>query len=154
MSFSKMLNFIQTMEQRALKILNNCLNTNVYHYLETSGGRCSNLYLNVVHSFNTSVNQTSVAASDRCFRALVPLTCCFIMVIMCQVSWGIFHKHFFRVLYDHSKIRCTVLPLFVLLSVINLFSRNLRIFVISYNVFRLGLKHLPGTNALAYYKNS
>ncbi len=27
-----------------------------YSYLETSGGQSSNLYLNVVHFFNTSVN--------------------------------------------------------------------------------------------------
>ncbi len=37
------------MEQRALKNVNNCLNTNIYSYLETSGGRSSNLYLNMVH---------------------------------------------------------------------------------------------------------
>jgi hypothetical protein len=36
------------MEQRALKIVNNCLNTNIYSYLETSGGQSYNLYLNVV----------------------------------------------------------------------------------------------------------
>jgi hypothetical protein len=44
------------MEQRALKNVNNCLNTNIYSYLETSGGQRSNLFLNVVHFFNTSVN--------------------------------------------------------------------------------------------------
>jgi hypothetical protein len=33
-----------TMEQRALKNVNNYLNTNIYSYLETSGGQCSNLY--------------------------------------------------------------------------------------------------------------
>ncbi len=33
-----------------------------YTYLETSGGQSSNLYLKMVHVFNTSVNQTSVAA--------------------------------------------------------------------------------------------
>jgi hypothetical protein len=37
------------MEQDALKNVNNCLNTNIYSYLETSGGQSSNLYLNVVH---------------------------------------------------------------------------------------------------------
>ena len=36
-----------TMEQHALKNVNNCLNTNIYSYLETSGGQSSNLYLNV-----------------------------------------------------------------------------------------------------------
>jgi hypothetical protein len=43
-------------EHRALKNVNNCLNTNIHSYLETSGGQSSNLYLNVVHFFNTSVN--------------------------------------------------------------------------------------------------
>jgi hypothetical protein len=44
------------MEQHALKIVNNCLNTNTYSYLETSDGQSFNLYLNVVHLFSTSVN--------------------------------------------------------------------------------------------------
>jgi hypothetical protein len=43
------------MEQRALKDENNCLNTNIYYYLETSGGQSSNPYLNVVRFFNTIV---------------------------------------------------------------------------------------------------
>jgi hypothetical protein len=45
----------QANEQHALKNVNNCLNTNIYYYLETSGGQSSNLHLNVVHFFNTSV---------------------------------------------------------------------------------------------------
>ncbi len=44
------------MEQHVLKIVNNCLNSNIYSYLETSVGQSSNLYLNVVHCFNASVN--------------------------------------------------------------------------------------------------
>ncbi len=36
------------MEQHALKNVNNCLNTNIYSYLETSGGQISNPYLNFV----------------------------------------------------------------------------------------------------------
>jgi hypothetical protein len=44
------------MEQHALENVNNCLNTNIYYYLETSGGQHSNLYLNVVHFFDDSVN--------------------------------------------------------------------------------------------------
>ncbi len=44
------------MEQHGLKIVNNYLNINIYSYLETSGGQSSNLYLNVVHFFNASVN--------------------------------------------------------------------------------------------------
>jgi len=38
------------------KNVNNCLNTNIYSYLETSGRKSSNLYLNVVHIFNTTIN--------------------------------------------------------------------------------------------------
>jgi hypothetical protein len=32
-----------------LKNVNNCWNTNIYSYLETSSGQIYNLYLNVVH---------------------------------------------------------------------------------------------------------
>ncbi len=44
------------MEQRALKNVNNHLNTNIYSYIETSGGKSFNLYLNLAHFCNTSVN--------------------------------------------------------------------------------------------------
>jgi len=37
------------------KNVNNCLNTKISSYLETSGGQSSNLYVNVVHFFNNSV---------------------------------------------------------------------------------------------------
>ncbi len=50
------------MEQRTFKNVNNTLTTNIYFYLETSGGQRFNLYLNVVNFFNTSVNLISVAA--------------------------------------------------------------------------------------------
>jgi hypothetical protein len=43
------------MEQRILKNVNNYLNTNIYSYLETSGGQSSILYLNIVHFLNTSI---------------------------------------------------------------------------------------------------
>ncbi len=64
------------MEHHTFKNVNNCLDTNIYFYLGTSGGQSSNLYLNVVHFFNTSVNYTSVAAEDSCFPALVSNMCC------------------------------------------------------------------------------
>jgi hypothetical protein len=51
-----------TMEQRAFENVNSCLNTNIYSYLETSGGQSFNLYLNVVYFFDTIANYTSVAA--------------------------------------------------------------------------------------------
>ncbi len=47
---------VYPMEHHDLKSVNNCLNANIYSYLETSGGQSSNLYLNVVHFFNASVN--------------------------------------------------------------------------------------------------
>jgi hypothetical protein len=40
----------------ALKNVNHCLNTNIYSYLETSGGQSSNLYLNIVQFTSPSVN--------------------------------------------------------------------------------------------------
>jgi len=43
-------------KQHVFKNVNYCLNTNTYSYLETSGGKSSNLYLNDVHFFNSSVN--------------------------------------------------------------------------------------------------
>jgi hypothetical protein len=54
--------FKQPMEQDARKNVANCLNSNIYSYLKTSGGQSSNLYVNVVHFFNTSVNKTIAAA--------------------------------------------------------------------------------------------
>jgi len=53
---ARMLSKYDAMEQRVLKIVNNCLNTNIYSYLETSSGQSYNPYLNVVHFFNTSLN--------------------------------------------------------------------------------------------------
>ncbi len=47
---------VSLMEQPISLNVDNCLNTNIYSYLETSGGQSSNPYLNVVHFFNTSVN--------------------------------------------------------------------------------------------------
>ncbi len=49
------------MEQHTMKNVNNCLNTNIYPHLDTSGGQRSTLNLNVVHFFNTSVILTPVA---------------------------------------------------------------------------------------------
>ncbi len=47
---------MKQMEQRTLKNVNNCLNTNIYSYLETYGGKSYKLYFNVVYFFNTSLN--------------------------------------------------------------------------------------------------
>jgi len=48
--------FTAVIEESALKNVNNRLNTDIYTYLRTSGGQSFNLYLNVVHCFNTSLN--------------------------------------------------------------------------------------------------
>ncbi len=40
----------------SFKNVNNYLNTNIYSYLETSGGQSSDLYLNDFYYFSTSVN--------------------------------------------------------------------------------------------------
>jgi hypothetical protein len=56
------------------------MNTGISSYFETSGGQISNLYLNVVHIFNTGVNYTSVAISEGCFSALVSNVCSSIAV--------------------------------------------------------------------------
>ncbi len=63
------------MEQHALKNVNSCWNTKVFFNFGTSGDQNSNLYLNVVHFFTTNVNQTSVAAYDRCFITWVSIAC-------------------------------------------------------------------------------
>ncbi len=44
------------MEQWALENENNCLNTIIYSFLETSDGQICNLYLNVINFFKASVN--------------------------------------------------------------------------------------------------
>jgi len=72
--------YVTPMEQHTSKIVSNCFNTNIYSYLETSGGQSLNQYLNVVHFCNTSVILTSVAAQDRCFTALVSIMHCSIIV--------------------------------------------------------------------------
>ncbi len=43
------------MEECTLRNVNNALNTNIYSYLETSGGQSYNLYLKVIH-FSTPVS--------------------------------------------------------------------------------------------------
>jgi hypothetical protein len=45
------------MEQRPFKNVNNCLNTNIYSYLETSGGQSSDPYLNAFHFATPKLNR-------------------------------------------------------------------------------------------------
>jgi hypothetical protein len=74
------------MEQHTLKYVNNCLNTNIYSYLETSGGQSSNPYLNVVNFLNTRVDYKYVAAQDSCFPALVHMRCSIIYFFYARFS--------------------------------------------------------------------
>ncbi len=45
-----------SMEEHTLKNVNNCLNTNIYSYVESSGGQSSNLYFDIIHFSNTSAS--------------------------------------------------------------------------------------------------
>jgi hypothetical protein len=47
---------LSIMEQHVLKNVNNCLNINIYPYLDSSGGQSSIIYLNVVNFFNNNDN--------------------------------------------------------------------------------------------------
>ncbi len=95
------------------KNVNNYLNTNIYSYLETSGGQSSNLYLNVVHFFNTRVNQTSVATEDYCFPALVSnMRCSSSSITVVDIQYRTqapYSKHFiFFVTYELAQISQSV----------------------------------------------
>ena len=56
------------MEQHALKIVNNCLNTNIYSYLETSGGQSYNIYVVIKPEFSKFPKKIKVwsLSSSRC----------------------------------------------------------------------------------------
>ncbi len=54
------------MEKRALKNVNNCLNTNVYSYLETPGGESSNLYYTIVYFFMHLLHLKTVVLLHWC----------------------------------------------------------------------------------------
>ncbi len=58
------------MGQHAFKNVKICLNTNIYSYLETSGGQGSNLYLNAV-GFSTPVLIRHMWQLKAVFPALV-----------------------------------------------------------------------------------
>jgi hypothetical protein len=45
------LGIVGPMEQCTVETVNNCLNTIIYSYLETSGNQSSDVYLNVVYFF-------------------------------------------------------------------------------------------------------
>ncbi len=63
------------MEQHNFKNVNNCLNTSLYYYLETSGGESIYLYLNVVHFFQHQCKLDICGSKRLFFLALVPKMC-------------------------------------------------------------------------------
>ena len=65
------------MDKRTLRNLNNYLDTNIYSYLETSGGQSSNTYLNVV-LFSTPVLITHL----RQLKTVVFLQWCLICAVL------------------------------------------------------------------------
>ncbi len=57
------------MEQHTLKYVNNCLNANIYSYLETSSSQIYNLYLNLVHFFGVvTFARSDICANDICAK--------------------------------------------------------------------------------------
>jgi hypothetical protein len=68
------------MEQHTLKHVNNCLNINIYSYLETSGGKSYNLFLNALFIFLTPVLIRHLWQLKKTgFPPLVSNMCCFII---------------------------------------------------------------------------
>ena len=70
-----------SMEQHALRNVNNCLNTNIYSYLESPDGQSSNLYLNVVNFFNTWV---------QCFKTFYVRNLRFFLISWSVCPWQAF----------------------------------------------------------------
>jgi len=88
-AMTSMTYLLVSMEQHTLKIVNNCLNTNIYSYIETSGGQNYNLYLNVVH-FLTPIlikhlwQLMTVVFLQWCLKCAVPLL---ITIAMLRSEW-------------------------------------------------------------------
>ncbi len=81
----------------------------MYTYLETSGGQSSNIYINAVPFFNTSGNYKSMAASDSCFAASVPNTCCFIVKALCKFKKNLSSINCLILLIIHTVMFLTVI---------------------------------------------
>jgi hypothetical protein len=56
LSIANLFGYFIEMEQHTSKNVNNSMTTNIYSYLETSGGQSSYQYLNYVHFSNNCVN--------------------------------------------------------------------------------------------------
>jgi uncharacterized membrane protein len=77
------------------KNVNNCLNTNIYFYLETSSGQSYNLYLNAVH-FSTPVlirhlwQLMRVVLMHWCLICTVPLFKCQHLLLLRDISYNLY----------------------------------------------------------------
>jgi len=77
------------MEQQTLKNVNNGLNANIYFYLEKSCGKNFNLYLSVVHFFNTIRHfwqLKTVVFLHRC------LMCAVLLSMVSSKTWWLFDE--------------------------------------------------------------
>jgi hypothetical protein len=102
--------FTKSMEQRDLKNVNSYLNTNIYSHLETSGDQSSNLFLNVVHFFNTSVIR-HLWQLKTCFAALVSNMCCSIQITALKnylIIWTVLQFKFNIFLYHKKSNNWTI----------------------------------------------
>ncbi len=77
----KCISYSVSQDKTTLKIIINCLNTNIVSYLETSGGQSYNLYLNIVH-FSTPVLIRHLWQ----FKTVVFLHCCLICAVLLHES--------------------------------------------------------------------
>ncbi len=72
-----------SMEEHALKNVNNCLNTNIYSYRDIWWSKYKSIF-KCCSFFNAIVNQTSEAVQNCCFIALASNMCCSIDIDECH----------------------------------------------------------------------
>ncbi len=80
-----------SMEQRTLKNVNNYLNTNIYSYLETSGGQSSNLYLKVVHFSMPVLIRQLMQLKTIVFLHKCPI--CAVVMLVLSINSNIFFSN-------------------------------------------------------------
>ncbi len=102
------------MEQLTFKNVNNCLNTSIYSYLLTSGGQSSNLFINVIHFFNTSVKLDICGNSRQLFSCIGVYYTLFhylgILYALQHTIWQLNHRDRTRVqmpakIFPHLKVK-------------------------------------------------
>jgi hypothetical protein len=91
-----------SMEERIFKIVNNCFNTNIYSYLETSGGPSYNPYLNIVH-FLTPVLIRHLWQ----LRTVVFLHCCLICTVLMPNNMSSKNPKCYTISYPNEEVNRT-----------------------------------------------